>query len=468
MPALSRVRKLVFVALALVVCRVVSQWQSVVAGFAALVILAVFAVNIIASMPRVRKVLLLAALPLTTLLNAAVFALGAFIILLGVQGLLVYGRIGHGPAWNWVFALVPLAAAANLAALAQPSPSRWRRCAWLANLALVGYGVWYWRAEEDYALMVGFAVPLVATAIIGLPIVSLTTLTWSHRAQASANAVRPARPARRVVVLTSAMLICGLLWSALFPVYRKRQIARSLDTFGLSANFGIIFPGWKSPIELPFDLYAYLGEVNGAAAPEALRGDAGEAGRLLNTLPWLDVVIVNHLPAGSGRILQPLAAHARLRQIALKGAGVTDETLADAGRIPALNRAVFDRAQITDGGLANLAGAKWLQALVIRRTPICGDGLVHLTSLPRLTELDLSGTDVGDRQVAVLPQLTTLLSLSLDGAPLTDQALASLAQCKKLQLINLSGTHVTASGVERLERALPACRIIWSTPADAP
>lgn len=63
------------------------------------------------------------------------------------------------------------------------------------------------------------------------------------------------------------------------------------------------------------------------AAPEAFKGDAGDAGQQSKSLPWLDFVIVNRLPADGERILQLLAGHTRLRQIALMGAGVTDETL---------------------------------------------------------------------------------------------------------------------------------------------
>ncbi|MGH7137855.1 MAG: hypothetical protein ACREHD_19060, partial [Pirellulales bacterium] len=214
--------------------------------------------------------------------------------------------------------------------------------------------------------------------------------------------------------------------------------------------------------------YDYLGEVTGVAAPEAIKGDAHQAGMLLNTLPWLEFIIVNELPADGSRLLKPLAGHRGIRQIALKGPGVTDETLADAGRIPALNSAVFDRARVSDAGLDGLAGASWLQRVAIRRTPISGEGLDHLQSLPRLTDLDLSGTDVGDAQIGALTRLKMLRVVSLNDTPLTDEGLAALASCRALATIDLSGTRVTANGVERLRRALPGCTVVWNRPDDEP
>ncbi len=259
----------------------------------------------------------------------------------------------------------------------------------------------------------------------------------------------------------SALLIFAAIWLALFPTYRKRLIARSLDACGLGANFGVVFPGWTSPIEVPFDWYDYLGEINGVSAPEAVKGDISQAGRLLNSLPWLDFVAVNELPSGAERLLRPLAGHMRLRQLALKGAGVTDETLADVAHIPGLNRVVLERAQITDAGLANLASLQWLQILVIRQTPISGDGLAVLRSLPRLSELSLSDTEVGDKQVSELVRCKALVRLSLANTRVTDEGLALLPRCTTLKVIDLSGSQVTESGVDRLRQALPNCDIVW-------
>jgi hypothetical protein len=463
MPAGSQVWKLVVATLALVGCRVLSQWDSLLAGVSALAVILVLAVGVVAGMPRLRRVLLAIVAPFATLANALVLALSAFVMLLGLQGLLPDGRIGgDGPPWNLVCGLVPLAAAANLVWMGRPTLSRrWLHCIRLLNLASAGYAVWawYWCMTEGPA-RVGFPPPIATAVLIGLAIVSLATLTLDARAQASSNPASPGRVRRRLVP-TAALLIVVGLGLALFPVYRKRQVARSLEPFGMYANFGIVFPGWKLPIEVRFDLYDYLGEISGVASLEAFKGDVGQAGWLLDSLPWLDFVIVNELPADGERILQPLAGHTRLRQISLKGVGVTDETLADAGRIPALNRAVFHHARITDAGLANLAGAIWLQALVIHETPISGDGLVHLRSLPRLSELNLGGTDVGDRQLAELPRFKALVSVSLENTRVTDEGLASLARCTTLKQVNLNGTHVTERGVEGLRRALPTCDVVW-------
>ncbi|HVX14123.1 MAG TPA: hypothetical protein VHC22_23255 [Pirellulales bacterium] len=458
--ARSRPAKLLITTLALAVCRVVSLWDSLLAGSAAIVILVGLAVSSVAGMPRVRRVLLFFALPVITLANGLTLSLGAFVTLLGMQGLLAQGLIGpQGPPWDLAFTLVPLAAAANLAWLTRPT-TRLHRLGCAANLALAGYVFWYWRPGGGASPMWDFPPPVDAIVLIGLAIASLATLACDARVAPSARPVRP-RFGRRRLVPASAVLFCVAVAVVWFPVYRRRQLARSLETFGMWANFGVPSPGLTLPIEIPWELYDYLGEVNGVYAPEALKGDADRAGRLLNSLPWLDTISMNDLPVGAERLLRPLAGNTGLRQIALKGPGVTDETLADVGRLPSLYRAVFERARITDAGLANLAGATWLQNLVIRQTPITGDGLVHLASLPRLTALDLSGTDFGDEQAAILPQLATLRSLSLNNTRLTDQGLPSLVQCKMLSVLDISDTHISDCGVDRLRRVLPGCTILW-------
>src|SRR5579885_877321 len=77
----SQARKLIAAALVLGICRVVSQWNSLVAGVAALAVIGVLAVDIVARMPRLRRVLLMAARPASVLANALIFALGTFVLL---------------------------------------------------------------------------------------------------------------------------------------------------------------------------------------------------------------------------------------------------------------------------------------------------------------------------------------------------------------------------------------------------
>ncbi|HET6879758.1 MAG TPA: hypothetical protein VFI31_06375 [Pirellulales bacterium] len=466
-PVRSHARKLIIASLALAVCRVVSNWDSILAGLSALLVLAVLAASIVAGMPRVRRILLAPALPLVILLNALVFALGAFVVFLGAQDMLPDGRIGNALPWSWGFTVVPLAAAANFVALAKPGPGwRWRRPVWLANLASACYAAFFWRSGEAYTLVMGFAVPVAATFLVGVVIASLTTIVWDARAR-SATAGGDRRPLRaRKVVPAAGLIIVGLVWLALVPVYRKRQIAHALNAAGFHASFGRFFPSWRLPFNLPFEFYAYFGEVNSVSAFEGIKGDMDEVGRLLGALPWLEYLQVNQIPPTGQRLLQSLAGNMRLRHIGLQGAGVTDETLAIVGQIPALNGVALINGQFTDDGLAHLAGAKWLQYLAIRETPISGEGLRHLTSLPRLTRLDLGGTQIGDRQLAVIGQFTVIEMLSLNDSTISDDGLSALAPCKTLRMIDLTGTLVTAEGVERLRRTLPACTVVWSDPAD--
>src|SRR5580704_17704783 len=86
MPAGSQVWELVVATLALVGCRVLSQWDSLLAGVSALAVILVLAVGVVAGMPRLRRVLLAIVAPFATLANALVLALSAFVMLLGLQG----------------------------------------------------------------------------------------------------------------------------------------------------------------------------------------------------------------------------------------------------------------------------------------------------------------------------------------------------------------------------------------------
>ncbi|HEX7377679.1 MAG TPA: hypothetical protein VF278_11235, partial [Pirellulales bacterium] len=339
MPHCTPTQKLIAAALALTGCRILSAWDSVLAAVVAFAILLVLTVDFLSHMPRLRRILTFAVLPTATLVNAGMFALGSFGVLLGAQGLLVYDRIGGGLPWSWAFAIVPIAAGINIVAFALPETRSRKISVWSANLALAAYAAWHWTTEASYARMLGRALPAVATLLLAVSIMSWAAVTLDTPGSSPQAGARKSRAWRRGLVLGAAVAVTGLLWAALIPVYHNRQIAQTLASHGLSANFGTLPPGWRLPFELPLEWYDYLGEVTGVFAPESFKGDPDAAGRLLSTLPGLWFFNVNDLPEGGERILEPLAVNKRLAQIGLNGPGVIDKTLADAARLPALNLA---------------------------------------------------------------------------------------------------------------------------------
>ncbi len=62
--------------------------------------------------------------------------------------------------------------------------------------------------------------------------------------------------------------------------------------------------------------------------------------------------------------------------------------------------------------------------------------------------------------LATVGKLTNLEVLELDECPITDRGLPHLEGLKKLKTLDLKDTKVTATGVERLRKALPGARIV--------
>ena len=85
--------------------------------------------------------------------------------------------------------------------------------------------------------------------------------------------------------------------------------------------------------------------------------------------------------------------------------------------------------------------------------------LAQLTGLKRLL---LGGSTITDKGLPHLVKLTNLKYLSLQQCPVTDQSIDTLAQFTSLQEINLWNTWVSKQGAEKLQLALPNCRVEWT------
>jgi outer membrane lipoprotein-sorting protein len=143
----------------------------------------------------------------------------------------------------------------------------------------------------------------------------------------------------------------------------------------------------------------------------------------------------------------------------LLGAKVTDAGLKELAGLKTLK--VLDLpAQVTEEGLRGLAGLK-LKKLTLPFV-LTDVGLKHyLAAVEPPTTLNLRGTRVTDAGLKELAGLKTLKKLDLP-TQVTDAGLKELAGLKSLQLLNLEGTDVTDAGVERLQKALPGCKILPS------
>ena len=117
--------------------------------------------------------------------------------------------------------------------------------------------------------------------------------------------------------------------------------------------------------------------------------------------------------------------------------------------------------QVSDTELEHLAGLTKLSNLDLSRARITDVGLQRLKGLPRLGLLNISSTQVTDDGLEHLRGLTNLWMLSLGYTQVTDKGGEHLKGLTSLNHLDLRGTQVTEQGINRLQKALPNCEIIW-------
>jgi len=85
----------------------------------------------------------------------------------------------------------------------------------------------------------------------------------------------------------------------------------------------------------------------------------------------------------------------------------------------------------------------------------------------RTFDVDLSGSKPSDADLSRLTDLMELERLNLQGTSITDAGLRNLEKLSRLTEVNLQSTGVSAAGIDRLQTALPKCKIQWDDPAKA-
>ena len=112
-----------------------------------------------------------------------------------------------------------------------------------------------------------------------------------------------------------------------------------------------------------------------------------------------------------------------------------------------------------DGELGVLKEVENLVWLHLGGTDVTDEGLPHLAGLSSLTRLHLERTKVSDAGLANLKDLQNLNYLNLYQTGITDAGLAHLESLTGLKNLYLWQTKVTEAGVEKLQKALPDCKI---------
>lgn len=174
-----------------------------------------------------------------------------------------------------------------------------------------------------------------------------------------------------------------------------------------------------------------------------------------------------------------------LKKLNLQGSRITDEGLANIGRLTQLDFLMVTGSThwITDAGLANLRdlvnlkelflvgdklgdaglarleGLKNLERLDFLSTRATDAGLVHLAGLSKLKHLGLTRSKITDAGLARIAGLSKLENLSIGMTGVTDAGLAHLQNLKALKNLDVRDTRVTAEGLATLRSALPSLRI---------
>jgi len=142
------------------------------------------------------------------------------------------------------------------------------------------------------------------------------------------------------------------------------------------------------------------------------------------------------------------------------GSTVDDAGLEAIGRLTDVQELNLNYTDVTDAGLEHLNGLTNLKKLYLNDPKITNAGLVHMKALTQLDTLHLNNTQVTDAGLEHLKGMTDLNVLSISDTKVTDAGLEHLTGFAGLRYLNISYTQVTGEGVNKLEQALPNCRII--------
>jgi Leucine-rich repeat (LRR) protein len=166
----------------------------------------------------------------------------------------------------------------------------------------------------------------------------------------------------------------------------------------------------------------------------------------------------------------PMTQIPNLKRIAAGGNKLTDVGLNLLRLLPALEALDLAGAQrtdsglwaaiITDKGLETIGQLKNLRELNLRAAKISDAGMGRMSSLAQLEDLNLAQTNLSAAGLQPLAGLPKIAKLTLYKCQrINDDAVDVLARMKSLRWLDVEGTQLTPAGLEKLQAALPGCRI---------
>jgi internalin A len=102
-------------------------------------------------------------------------------------------------------------------------------------------------------------------------------------------------------------------------------------------------------------------------------------------------------------------------------------------------------------------------AVVLQGSDVTDETLKELAPLKGLSTLSLRETKVTDSGLRELAQFKALIFLNITDTNVTDAGLKELAAIKQLASLSMYRTKVTETGVAELKKAIPQCKIVWTS-----
>jgi hypothetical protein len=263
-----------------------------------------------------------------------------------------------------------------------------------------------------------------------------------------------------VLVLAIALLLGWIVHKA----RQQREAVAALQKFG-----GFVHYDWEfvdGPVKVPRGnllwkpTWGKLTPGRKPWAPDWLRRAVGDEyfQSLAHVSLYVDIkkghadaTWVNMGPADDA--LRKLSTQTSVRTLQLGGDQVTDDNLADVGRMTGLEELSISWGyHLTDRGFLHLSGLRRLRILELDHSKMTDASLGAIGQLTNLEELRIAGAGFSDRGLAQLEGLTRLkyLSLGEGNHQISDAGLESLKGMKELEYIDLGGCHVSDEGIAKL------------------
>lgn len=145
----------------------------------------------------------------------------------------------------------------------------------------------------------------------------------------------------------------------------------------------------------------------------------------------------------------------------LNGIGLTDDGLEGVCSIATLEALTFEEeSEVTDAGITHVAKLQRLQRLCAGSPSLSDTGAKTVVQLPNLRELRLAEAQITDATVKALGERKQLSRLALiNCVGVTDKSESALSGLVNLEHLSLRGTAITKGAFDRLQAALPKCKM---------